>query len=399
MLEDQRSASLAGAMPDYDHFSEKMTVSPYDVWARLRRVAPATRSNKYGGFYFVSRYEDVSKGLNDWKTYSSAQGIAVPPMPGALLPIELDPPRHRAFRAFLNPHFTPQVAENHASWIRASAREYIDRFPADGVPFDICDAFTLPFAKLMACRLIGIPDGDLEVIDPWVDELTTTTSRDGSDESGAGARLFGYLQKLLTERKAGEPRQDLLSVVIEAEVDGASLDEMEQMSVLMLLLFAGLHTTSAALAGALVWLADHPEDQDQLRREPDGIKLAVDEFVRYVSPAAHMGRMCVQDTEIAGCPVSKGERVLFGIASANRDAAQFEHADDVILDRQPNHHVGFGMGLHRCLGSNIAKVAMRVALEEMLTTFRGFSVVDHNFGWVPGAEARGLRNVMFAVDR
>jgi cytochrome P450 len=160
--------------------------------------------------------------------------------------------------------------------------------------------------------------------------------------------------------------------------------------MLLLLTFGGLHTTGATLAGAIVWLADHPEDRARLTAEPELMTSAVEEFVRYVSPVTHMTRTAAKDVELGGCPIYKGERVMFGIGSANHDESVFQDPDVVVLDRHPNHHLGFGAGPHRCVGSHVGKLGVRVGLQEFLANFHDFEVTDHHLLRYSGGEGRGL---------
>jgi cytochrome P450 len=168
--------------------------------------------------------------------------------------------------------------------------------------------------------------------------------------------------------------------------------------MLVLLLMGGLATTSAALGMMIEWLADHPEDVRRLREHPELHNLAVDEFVRYSSPVAHIGRTAMADTEVEGCPVPRGSRVLLSFGSANRDDRVFPRADEVLVDRHPNKHVGFGIGPHRCIGSHLAKLQIKVALEELLALMPPFRVHDHGQTHWVGSESRMIDRLMIEVE-
>jgi cytochrome P450 len=206
------------------------------------------------------------------------------------------------------------------------------------------------------------------------------------------------LSEILAERRAKPRRDDLLDTVVFGEVDGVPVDEKQSFAMLILLLMGGLATTSAALGVMIEWLADHPEDVKRLREHPELHNLAVDEFVRYSSPVAHIGRTVMADTEIDGCPLPKGSRVLLGFGSANRDDRAFRRPDEVLVDRQPNKHVGFGIGPHRCIGSHVAKLQIKVALEELLAAMPPFLVHDHGQTHWVGSESRMIDRLILALE-
>ena len=262
--------------------------------------------------------------------------------------------------------------------------------------FDVAADFAEPFAKVVALRVIGFDPADLPKLEHWTHVLSVGTRE---DEEGvqAGMELFGFLGATLAQRAAEPPRDDLISVIVAGTIDGRPLTADEQLSMLLLLAFGGLHTTGQVIAGALVWLADHPEDRARLRDEPELMGPAVEEFVRYVSPVTHMNRTAAKDTELGGCPIKSGERVMFGIGSANHDERVFDRPDDVVLDRYPNHHFGFGAGPHRCIGSHLGKLAVRVALEEFLAAFADFEVQDHHLLRWQGGEGRHLQSAPLVV--
>jgi cytochrome P450 len=206
------------------------------------------------------------------------------------------------------------------------------------------------------------------------------------------------LSSILAERRAQPRRDDLLDTVVCGEVDGVPVDEKQSFAMLILLLMGGLSTTSDALGMMIEWLADHPEDVKRLREHPELHNLAVDEFVRYSSPVAHIGRTVMSDTEVEGCPLPKGSRVLLSFGSANRDDRIFHRPDEVLIDRQPNKHVGFGIGPHRCIGSHLARLQIKVALEELLAAMPPFHVYDHGQTHWVGSESRMIDRLILAVE-
>jgi cytochrome P450 len=382
----------------FDHWSSKMAYSPYDVWARLRNECPVARTDKHGGFFVLSRYDDVFAAALNTETFSSdgdGLGVAIPPQDlRPLYPIDLDPPYHTRYRQILNPFFNMRTVARMQDSIRALARELIAAFPASGV-FDAAAAFTLPLPRRVGFQMLSFP----EERTAEVSELVEAVMSNVVERQGAAApRLFEVLSEILAERRAQPRRDDLLDTVVFGEVDGVPVDEKQSFAMLILLLMGGLATTSAALGVMIEWLADHPEDVKRLREHPELHNLAVDEFVRYSSPVAHIGRTVMADTEIDGCPLPKGSRVLLGFGSANRDDRVFGRPDEVLVDRQPNKHVGFGIGPHRCIGSHVAKLQIKVALEELLAAMPPFLVHDHGQTHWVGSESRMIDRLILAVE-
>jgi cytochrome P450 len=384
---------------EFDHWSSKMAYSPWDVWSRMRHECPVAWTPSHGGYYVLSRYEDVCAAALDPGTFSSdgnGAGVAVPPQEiRPLYPIELDPPLHTAYRSILNPWLNPHAVAAMEPWVRDLVREHIATFPASG-SFDIAEAFTLLVPRMVAFRVLGFPPEDTAEIAALVDQVSTSID----DRQGeAGPRLFAKLSDTVTSRLRNPRQDDLLDAVVFGEIDGVRLDSTQVMAVLILLLFGGLGTTSAALGGMILWLADHPEDRDRLRDHPELFDTAVDEFVRWSTPVAHLGRTAMNDVDVRGCPIPAGARVVLAYGSANRDETHFERPDEVILDRHPNRHAGFGIGRHRCVGSHLARLQMRVALDELLRALPEFHVADHGeIRWVKG-ETRMICNLPLSVSR
>ena len=308
----------------YDHRSSKVTVAPWDLWKRLRDQCPAIHSDHYGGFWFVSRHEDVNRVLVDWETFTAAEGTNIPRQAMLMLPLECDPPLHRQYRTILNPQLAPQKVTLHEGWIRAEAQQLLAELKGRD-RFDLVNDYAEPLARTLAMRVIGYDEADLPKLAHWTHVLSVGT-RDDEEGMQVAMEFFGYLAATLMARAEEPPRDDLISLLFTGTIDGRPLTFEEQQSVLLLLTFGGLHTTGTVLSGALVWLADHPEDRARLRADPEVLGTAVDEFVRYVSPVTHMSRTAAVDTELGGCPIRAGEKVLFGIGSANHDERVFDGA-------------------------------------------------------------------------
>ncbi|MGV0834372.1 cytochrome P450 [Mycolicibacterium thermoresistibile] len=372
----------------YDHRDSRIVVAPHDLWRRLREQCPAIHSDRYGGFWFVSRYDDVKTVLTDCETFTATEGINIPRQNMALLPGEVDPPIHREYRRILNPPLAPQVVKQHEGWIRELAREWVGKIAEKG-RFDLCSDYCEPYAKRVSLRVIGYEPEDLDKLDHWTGTLAAGV-RDDEEGIRLSMEFFAHLADTLQRRATEEPRADIISAIVSGEIDGRPLTLEEQQSILLQTTFGGLHTSGAVMAGALVWLAGHPEDRARLEREPELMPKAVEEFIRYVTPVPHMNRAAAKDTTLGGCPIAKGERVMFGLGSANHDETVFDNPDEVILDRFPNRHLGFGAGPHRCVGSHLGKLTARIGLEEFLAAFSDFEVTDYYALRYNGGEGRGL---------
>jgi cytochrome P450 len=393
-----RAGTLPGADMHFDHWSSKMAYSPYDVWARMRNECPVARTDAHDGFYVLTRYADVFAAALATGTFSSdgdGLGVAIPPQElRPLYPIDLDPPEHTRYRHMLNPFFSMRTVATMEDPIRELARELISAFPASGV-FDVAAAFTLPLPRRVGFRMLSFPEDRTVEVSQLVEAVMSNVA----ERQGAAApRLFEVLSTILAERRAQPRRDDLLDTVVFGEIDGVPVDEKQSFSMLVLLLMGGLATTSAALGVMIEWLADHPEDAVRLRDHPELHNLAVDEFVRYSSPVAHIGRTAMADTEIEGCPVPRGSRLLLSFGSANRDDRVFPRPDEVLVDRHPNKHVGFGIGPHRCIGSHLAKLQIKVALQELLATMPPFRVHDHGQTHWVGSESRMIDRLILEVE-
>ena len=376
---------------DYDHFATRFVVDPYEFWAELRKHEPVARSECHGGFWVVSRYADIMAAACDPARFSSQDGTGTPPIPTKLLPIDTDPPLHQKYRKIINPSFTPSAVRAQEGEWRSLAKELIAQLPEDE-PVELCGAFAVPFPQQVALRMIGFPDDDRPDLARWIDDITRLR---GIDDEKVGEAAVGVMSRIierLEERRDQPRRDDLISVLLEAEIDGRPLDEDEQLFTMTLLLLGGLDTTTSAIAMALAHLADHPDDRARLLADPDLLDTAVEEFVRVATPVQGLGRTVTTDTELGGCPLRAGDRVFLLWASGNRDADAFDRPDEVVLDRHPNHHLGFGAGPHRCVGSHAGKLMVKIALQELLPWLGDYGIAGE-LSWV-GGETRGLRKVL-----
>lgn len=372
----------------YDHFSELIASDPHATWRQMRDDAPVTWSDQHGGFWALTRYEDVRAAAVDTETFSSAQGISIPKLdlpPG--LPLECDPPEHREYRRLLNAPLAPQVVAHHEPDLRRFAQELIQGF-IDRDRFDLGDVFASPFPKRVSLRFIGLPDDDWVEVGDWVDRITADHT-----DMDAAMGFFGYLAESVVARREQPPGDDLMSALVYGTYEDRPLHDGEVFANLMTLIFGGLHTSTLLITGTMKWLLDHPDERAHLLATPSLMPSAIDELLRYVSPSGGNGRTLTRDVELHGCPMHAGDRVMLVWGSGNRDPREFEAPDEVRLDRDPNRHLTFGMGPHRCVGSHLGKAILRLAIEELGPHLADLAIdPDATLGYV-GGESRGLRHL------
>jgi cytochrome P450 len=348
---------------DFDHLDPRWVENPYPIWETLRDECPVAHTQRYRGVYFPSRFEDVRAIANDTEHFSSRRIIVreTPPPRIPAPPITSDPPEHRPAKNVLLPAFTPDAIKRHEPRTREICRKLIDRFAEKGG----CDA-AVDYAQEIPARVIahmlGLPDDEGDRFRKWIHEVLEV----GITEPAVLMRAIGettkYFQAEIEKRRAA-PSDDLISYLAHAKIDGEPLGEDHLLGSLRLLLVAGIDTTWSAI-GACFWhLGQHPEDRARLAADPQLIPTAVEEFLRAFSPVT-MAREVIKETTIGGCPLKPGEMVLLSFPAANRDPAVFEDADRVMIDRKVNRHAAFGLGIHRCIGSNLARMEITIALQE-----------------------------------
>ena len=287
-------------------------------------------------------------------------------------PITSDPPEHKPAKQLLLPPFTPDAMKKLEPRVRAICNELIDDFIAEGK----CDAaarYSRHIPVRAIAHMLGIPEKDGDLFIKWIHEILELGIKDDATLMRAVQEMTGYFAAHLEDRKK-HPTDDLISALMRAKgPDGQPLEDGHVLGSLRLLLIAGIDTTWSAIGASLWHLAKTPSDRARLVAEPELMPIAVEELLRAYSPVT-MAREVMKETTVAGCPVKAGNMVLLSFPAANRDPAVFPDADKVVLDRKENRHAAFGLGIHRCVGSNLARMEMVVALEEWLKRIPEFSL-------------------------
>ena len=322
----------------------------------------------------VFRYEDVLAVLTDYARFSSQ---AYELMGGFLSNtlIAKDPPDHRKLRNLVNQAFTPRAVTRLSDRITQITQELLDQVRLQGKMDIVSDiAFPLP-AKVIA-ELLGVPSEDWNIFQRWarVGSSDTVNSRQ-ADGRSMQVEMFNYFSALLEERRR-TPREDLISSLSTAEVDGERLSQSELVSFCTLLLAAGQETTKNLIANATVCLTDHPDTMERLIHEPALMPTAIEEILRYLPPVWFLFRQTKSDVELAGQHIPANQAVLAWTASANRDPARFPDPDRFDIEREPNRHLAFGHGIHFCVGAPLARLEAKIALPMMLQQLRGLRRVE-----------------------
>lgn len=383
---DERIRELART---FGHHDEGLDVA-FDVYRDLRLRCPVGRSERYGGFWFAVRYDDIHRIEQEPETFAVSPGMLLPPMghvrPG--IPIDIDPPMHTKYRRIMLPAFTPQRMNEMEPAVRRIARELLDEI-GDAREIDASRRFAVPMPMRVFCELAGLPAEDSERLEDWINRIFYVRTHDYADTERAAAECCTYLAEHFEARREGPPRDDLPGRLLAAEIDGRPLTDEELVDYGFVLLTAGLDTTAWVIRSGLWHLAQHPEDRARLAAHPELVPTASEEFLRCLSSVQAMARTATRDVPLDGRHVARGDRVLIVFGAGNRDEAVFPDSDRIHIDRQPNPHMAFGVGIHRCLGSNLARRELRVAFEEFLARFPEFSLAPgsdppwHGIGPLP----------------
>lgn len=383
------------ATVEFDHRDEESNSCPWPRWERMRDEAPIARTEAYGGVYLLSRYEDIFEALRESDKFSNAQvnipRKSTPPLP----PVMYDPPEHRGYREIVNPLLSPTRVAALKPWISERADRIITPcLKRDSFDFSVDIAAPMMYAVTMKTLGIDEPPAELE---DWVTDVSLWRG----DYEQSGRNIATFLAAEVEERRAA-PGDDAISYLLASTYDeNRPLDATEITNMAFLLVLAGLDTTTSALGATVLYLIENPRLQKQLAAADDRVwRLALDEFVRYASPVAALGRVVGHDTQFHGCPMQGNDQLLLLLGSANRDEKEFPDPDEVILDRFPNRHLGFGMGVHRCVGSHLAKATMRAVIERLLTGLDEFELSSpEDVVWQTSASTRGVRALPLVRQR
>lgn len=345
-------------------FDPELAAAPQASYRAMQEHSPVLR---HDGMVMISRHEDVMHALRHPELFSSNMDAIDIGNIRPLIPLQIDPPDHVKFRRLLDPLFSPKETAKLEPEVRRLVNELIDDFEAAGA-CEFSDQFAIPLPCTVFLALLGLPLVDLDLFLRFKNAIIRPGGSDGDDaksiQRAAGQEIYAYFQSVVDARRA-EPRDDLISGFIAAEVDGHRLSDHDILDICYLFLLAGLDTVTASLTCAVAYLAGHPDRRDAIAADLALVPAAVEELLRWESIVPAVPRVAMTDVEISGEQVRAGEAVMCMLGAANIDPGEFAGADIVDLERPGNRHLAFGGGVHRCLGSHLARLEMRVALEEL----------------------------------
>jgi cytochrome P450 len=387
MAEDRALESSFDTFDAYDFFDLKEPQPKYRAFLETGGVAcPAE------GMVMVGRRDAAERALQDYESFS-AEGIVNLGNVRPLIPLSVDPPRHSKYRKILDLLFAPKQMEKLEDDVTARANRFIDAF-ADRGECHFTNEFAVPYPSSVFLGLMGLPWEELDTFLRLKDGILRPSGNTTDAEARArvqyetGQEIYAYFDAILDERMA-EPRDDILDHFLRAEIDGEKLTREEILDICFLFLIAGLDTVTDTLTCSFAFLAQHPEHRRRVAEDPSTIPAAIEELLRWETPVPNVFRMAKTDTELGGCPVKAGTFVMVSLGAANLDTGDLDDAFDVRFDRTENRHLAFGGGVHRCLGSHLARRELRIAMQEWHRRIPDYELL-------PGLELEypvGLRSV------
>jgi cytochrome P450 len=367
-------------------FSDDARRDPFPRYQQIRERCPVLHDPQTD-LWMIFDYEGAKWALADHDTFSSAMKTAGRGAPDWI--IFLDPPRHAKLRGIITRALTPRMVAALEPRIRLLSRELLERAVACGET-DLAADFSVPLPMMVIAEMIGIPSGDWPRFRRWSDGILrlSYTISDGEESSAASqefyavtAEMQAYLPEMIEQRR-GDPQDDLLTRLVEAEVDGARLTDDEIVSFVQLLLVAGNETTTNVINSAVLCLIENPRQLALLRQQPELLGSAIEEVMRYRSPVQWVFRATTREVAIHGQTIPAGKLVLVMIGSANRDPGQFPAADRFDIARDPNAHLAFGHGIHFCLGAPLSRLEAKIALTDLLERVAHFELASSE-PWQP----------------
>jgi len=389
---------------DWDHADPAYNQNAPQIWDQLRGTCPVAHTDRYGGAWLPVSHADVSAVARDTDHFSSEgavlankpprdQWVSMAPIGGAP-PITSDPPFHADARRLLLPAFSPQVVAEWEPEIRRLCNELIDNM-GDVDTVDAAVQYAQNIPVYVIARMLGLPLEDSDYFRETVHMVLEEIGAEFGERQGAFEKLDAYLTMHVQDH-IDNPKDDLIGFLLNAKIYDQPLSPQHVVGTIILLMVAGIDTTWSSIGSSIWHLAQHPSDLHRMVSEPELLPTAIEELLRMYAPVT-MARIVSQDAEIGGCPVKQGDSVLLPFPAANRDPEVFPDADKVIIDREENRHVAFGLGIHRCLGSNLARLELRVAVQVFIQRFPKFELADPSaVTWSLG-QVRGPRKLPVRV--
>jgi len=386
---------------DYDIRDHDYIEDPVPIWAEMRSKCPVAHTERLGGSWNPTRFDDVRAFAKMIPELSSRQVLVMPPTPGApemsryeqmivAAPITADPPIHTWTRRMLLPAFAPRAVEQYAEFTEQLSHSLIDGFIGAGQ----CDAavqFSQQIPPRVIAHIIGVDEGMADQFVEWVNYVLGEGLHQPAKRLQAREEMLAFIGAEVARRQE-DPQDDLLTELLFMELDmpDAKITPEVVVGITNLLIVAGIDTTWSSIGSALWHLGTHQDDRQRLVDEPELLPIAIEEFLRFYAPVT-MARVAETDIDYNGVHINRGDKVLMNFPAACHDPAQFENPDEFIIDRAINRHIAFGSGIHRCAGSNLARLEMRVAIRVWLERIPEFHVSDREPTKWAGGQVRGPR--------
>ena len=390
---------------DFDHTDPAWVADPYPIWDDLRQRCPVAHSDRYGGTWLPVTHDLVSEVAYDHEHFTSRAVVVsewrpgpddLPAPIGLSPPITSDPPFHSIVRRMLLPAFTPTPTAALEPFTRELCRELL-RATEGRTTFDAALEYAQHIPVRVIVRYLGFRQEDADMFRSIIRLVLEEVDLPVEEREERFTEVDAFMDAQIEDHIA-HPRDDLTSFLLEAEIDGHKLPVEQVRGTMVLLMIAGIDTTWSAIGASLWHLAQHPEDRRRLATEPGLMDTALEELLRAYAPVT-MARLVATDFDFHGHPFKEGDWLLLPFPAANRDPAVFENPGQVRLDRARNRHAAFGLGRHRCLGSNLARMELRVALEEWLARYPDFELSDPNAVTWSAGQVRGPRTLPVAILR
>ncbi len=385
---------------DWDWLDDQWGENAIDIWNSVREQCPVATTERYGRAFMPVTMDSVASVAHDTEHFSSIWvNVGRPdavrhPAP----PITSDPPDHHDHRRLLLPAFNPKRVREMEDELRAYCRSLIA--DVDGDSADAAEQYSQHIPVHGICKLTGIPETDGDLFRDWIYRTFQLGPRDNAVRAQVTKEMSDYIEVLLRQRLE-TPADDMLTEIANAEINDEPVAWDLKVGYVRLLILAGVDTTWSAIGSGLWHFGQHPDEVERLVAVPDDDLLwtmASEEVLRYYAPVT-MARKVVADTEVGGCPVKAGDQMLLTFPAANHDPEAFEAADEFQLDRAKNRHVAFGLGIHRCVGSNLARLELLVALQEWLRAFPNYTLDQTKKTTWANGQIRGPRNVPVLLNR
>jgi cytochrome P450 len=388
---------------DYDIFDPEYVKDPFPVWDEIRGKCPIAHSDRWSGSWMPTRYQDLFDIARDIEHFSSKDVLVAhvdptteQPMEDEQLanynagapPITSDPPVHTWARRLILPPFSVRAIAKWEPETRELCNTLIDGFIEQGRA-DAAVDYAQQIPPRVIAAMLGIPRDMAPTFTGWVRNFLEFGLTNADIQGEAARQIFPFLRDRIEEHKV-DPQDDLISYLLAAKVDGEPVPDDHVLGTCFLILLAGIDTTWSSIGSAMWHLAQHPEDRARIINEPEILPTAVEELLRAYSPVT-MARVVTEDYQYDGCKMAEGDKVLMNFPAANRDPEVFKDPDKVIIDREENPHIAFGVGIHRCAGSNLARMEMRVSIQEWLKRIPDFRLADPSKVTWAGGQVRGPR--------